>query len=69
MNSPLGQISDVIIFDVQFNFNFKVNPSKMICTSLLLLFIIRWNSMLSESCSISNGVKQGGVLYPILNGV
>ena len=31
--------------------------------------MIRWNKLMSQTCDISNGVKQGGVLSPIRNGV
>ena len=30
---------------------------------------IKWNSMISEKYGIANGVKQGGVLSPILFGI
>ena len=46
-----------------------VNP--FICRLLLRMYTnqelrVRWGSILSESFSVSNGVKQGGVISPIL---
>ena len=31
--------------------------------------LIRWNQLMSQTCAISNGVKHGGVLSPILYSV
>ena len=31
--------------------------------------MIRWNQLMSQTCTISNGVKQRGVLSPILYSV
>ena len=31
--------------------------------------LIRWNQLMSQTCAIYNGVKQGGVLSPILYSV
>ena len=28
--------------------------------------MIRWNQLMSQTCDISNGVKQGGIVSPIL---
>ena len=30
---------------------------------------VRWNSSISKSCHINNGVKQGGVISPVFFGL
>lgn len=57
---------------------FEVLRCRNLCPILLRLFMnmyitqkiqVRWNDMLSEQYQISNGVKQGGILSPVLYSV
>ena len=57
---------------------FQTLRDRKICPTVLRLIMhmyvnqkimIRWNQLMSQTCVISNGVKQGGVLSPILYSV
>ena len=57
---------------------FQTLRDRKICPTVLRLFmhmyvnqkiLIRWNQLMSQTCAIFNGVKQGGVLSPILYSV
>ena len=57
---------------------FQTLRDRKICPTVLRLImhmyvnqkiLIRWNHLMSQTCAISNGVKQGGVLSPILYSV
>ena len=57
---------------------FQTLRGRKICPTVLRLIMhkyvnqkimIRWNQLISQTCAISNGVKQGGVLSPILYSV
>ena len=57
---------------------FQTLRGRKICPTVLRLImhmyvnqkiLIRWNQLISQTCAISNGVKQGGVLSPILYSV
>jgi len=68
-SQAFGKVNDAKLF--QFLIRRKVNP--MVIRCLLYMYTnqylnIKWNWCMSKYFSTSNGVKQGGVMSPILCG-
>ena len=62
---------DVVRFDTLFKALNKLDLCHLICRMLVNLYMstkyfVLWNNYLSEGFNITNGVKQGGVLSPLL---